>query len=75
MRFLGGYCVFPGGAVHRDDYSSKVLERCRGLSANDAQRILGTDDNANQALGHWVAVFRELFEEVDVLLCLAELVV
>ena len=75
MRFLGGYYVFPGGAVHRDDYSSKVLERCRGLSANDAQRILGTDDNANQALGHWVAVFRELFEEVGVLLCLAELVV
>jgi 8-oxo-dGTP pyrophosphatase MutT (NUDIX family) len=72
MRFLGGYYVFPGGAVHRDDYSSKILERCRGLSANDAQRILGSCDNANQALGHWVAVFRELFEEVGVLLCLAE---
>ena len=72
MRFLGGYYVFPGGAVHRDDYSSKVLERCRGLSANDARRILGTDDNANQALGHWVAVVRELFEEVGVLLCLTE---
>jgi 8-oxo-dGTP pyrophosphatase MutT (NUDIX family) len=72
MRFLGGYYVFPGGAVHRDDYSSKVLERCRGLSADDARRILGTDDNANQALGHWVAVVRELFEEVGVLLCLTE---
>jgi len=72
MRFLGGYYVFPGGAVHRDDYSSKVLERCRGLSANDARRILGTDDNADQALGHWVAVVRELFEEVGVLLCLTE---
>jgi 8-oxo-dGTP pyrophosphatase MutT (NUDIX family) len=31
MPFLGGYYVFPGGAVHRDDYSAKVLERCRGL--------------------------------------------
>ena len=72
MRFLGGYYVFPGGAVHRDDYSSKVLERCRGLSANDARRILGTDDDTNQALGHWVAVIRELFEEVGVLLCLTE---
>ena len=72
MRFLGGYYVFPGGAVHRDDYSSQVLERCRGLSANDARRILGTDDNTNQALGHWVAVVRELFEEVGVLLCLTE---
>ncbi len=72
MKFLGGYYVFPGGAVHRDDYSSRVMERCRGLSADDAQRILGTGDNANQALGHWVAVVRELFEEVGVLLCLTE---
>jgi 8-oxo-dGTP pyrophosphatase MutT (NUDIX family) len=72
MKFLGGYYVFPGGTVHGDDYSSKVLERCRGLSADDAARILGNHDNANQALGHWVAVVRELFEEVGVLLCLTE---
>ncbi len=72
MKFLGGYYVFPGGTVHRDDYSSRVLERCRGLSADDARRILGSDGNANQALGHWVAVVRELFEEVGVLLCLTE---
>jgi 8-oxo-dGTP pyrophosphatase MutT (NUDIX family) len=72
MKFLGGYYVFPGGTVHGDDYSSKVLERCRGLSADDAGRILGNHYNANQALGHWVAVVRELFEEVGVLLCLTE---
>lgn len=72
MKFLGGYYVFPGGAVHREDYSPKVLERCRGLSADDARSILGTDGNAKQALGHWVAVVRELFEEVGVLLCLTE---
>jgi 8-oxo-dGTP pyrophosphatase MutT (NUDIX family) len=50
MKFLGGYYVFPGGAVHRDDYSSKVLERCRGLSATDARRILGYAGNANHAI-------------------------
>lgn len=72
MKFLGGYYVFPGGTVHRDDYSSKVLERCRGLATDDARRILGMDGNANQALGHWVAVVRELFEEVGVLLCVME---
>jgi 8-oxo-dGTP pyrophosphatase MutT (NUDIX family) len=72
MKFLGGYYVFPGGAVHRDDCSSKVLERCRGVSADDAGRMLGTDGNEVQALGHWVAVCRELFEEVGVLLCLTE---
>src|SRR3989337_1677357 len=72
MKFLGGYYVFPGGTVHQDDYSSQVLERCRGLSANDARRILGSGDDAKQALGHWVAVARELFEEVGVLLCVTE---
>ena len=69
MRFLGGYYVFPGGTVHESDYSSQVLERCRGLSGQAAREILGTDHPDYVALGHWVAVFRELFEEVGVLLC------
>jgi 8-oxo-dGTP pyrophosphatase MutT (NUDIX family) len=69
MRFLGGYYVFPGGAVHADDYSAKVLERCRGLSGTDARKILGSSCDPEQALGHWVAIARELFEEVGVLLC------
>jgi 8-oxo-dGTP pyrophosphatase MutT (NUDIX family) len=72
MRFLGGYYVFPGGAVHQDDYSAKVLERCRGLSGNDARKILASSHDPEQALGHWVAVARELFEEVGVLLCVTE---
>jgi 8-oxo-dGTP pyrophosphatase MutT (NUDIX family) len=72
MRFLGGYYVFPGGAVHQDDYSAKVLERCRGLSGNDARKILTSSHDPEQALGHWVAVARELFEEVGVLLCVTE---
>ena len=72
MKFLGGYYVFPGGAVHQDDYSAKVLERCRGLSGSDARKILGNGHDPEQALGHWVAVARELFEEVGVLLCVSE---
>jgi 8-oxo-dGTP pyrophosphatase MutT (NUDIX family) len=72
MRFLGGYYVFPGGTVHQDDYSARVLKRCCGLSANEARRILGSGQDANQALGHWVAVARELFEEVGVLLCVTD---
>lgn len=69
MRFLGGFYVFPGGAVHTEDTSRKVLDRCRGLSAKDAQEILGKRYDPGLALGHWVAVIRELFEEVGVLLC------
>ena len=72
MRFLGGYYVFPGGTVHRDDYSPSVLRRCRGLSGARAQSILGGEHEAEEALGHWVAVVRELFEEVGILLCVDE---
>ena len=69
MRFLGGFYVFPGGTVHADDYTENTLERCRGLSSDEAQRLLGNHHAPREALGHWVAVVRELFEEVGVLLC------
>ena len=60
---------FREATVHKDDYSAKVLERCRGLSENEAQKILGKRYDPGLALGHWVAGIRELFEEVGVLLC------
>ena len=72
MRFLGGFYVFPGGTVHRDDYASDTLARCRALTADDARKILGGGHESDEALGHWVAVVRELFEEVGVLLCVNE---
>jgi 8-oxo-dGTP pyrophosphatase MutT (NUDIX family) len=72
MRFLGGFYVFPGGTVHRDDYAPRTIERCRGLTLRDAHRILGSSHAPEEALGHWVAVVRELFEEVGILLCIAE---
>ncbi len=72
MRFLGGFYVFPGGTVHRDDYSPSTLTRCRALTGDDARKILGGSHDPDEALGHWVAVVRELFEEVGVLLCVTE---
>jgi 8-oxo-dGTP pyrophosphatase MutT (NUDIX family) len=72
MRFLGGFYVFPGGSVHISDYSSSTLKRCRGFSPEQAERILGGHHRPAEALGHWVAVVRELFEEVGVLLCFDE---
>jgi len=62
MRFLGGFYVFPGGTVHRDDYAPMTLERCRALTGDQARKILGGHHEPDQALGHWVAVVRELFE-------------
>ena len=72
MRFLGGFYVFPGGTVHAADYSTAILQRCRGISGAQAQGILAGRHEPDEALGHWVAVARELFEEVGVLLCVNE---
>lgn len=69
MRFLGGFYVFPGGTVHRDDYSLAMLDRCRNLTGAQAKQILSSGHEPDEAIGHWVAVVRELFEEVGILLC------
>jgi 8-oxo-dGTP pyrophosphatase MutT (NUDIX family) len=72
MRFLGGFYVFPGGSICPEDRSERILRRCRGLSAREAQQILGNGLPPELSLAHWVAVIRELFEEVGVLLCVTE---
>jgi 8-oxo-dGTP pyrophosphatase MutT (NUDIX family) len=69
MRFLGGFYVFPGGTVHESDYAPEALARCRGISGDQASALLDGSHSPALALGHWVAVVRELFEEVGVLLC------
>ena len=72
MKFLGGYYVFPGGSVCPEDESERILRRCRGLSGREAQRVLGDHLGPELALAHWVAVIRELFEEVGIVLCVTE---
>jgi 8-oxo-dGTP pyrophosphatase MutT (NUDIX family) len=72
MKFLGGFYVFPGGSICPEDRSEKVLRRCRGLSAKEAQKLLGDHLGPELSLAHWVAVIRELFEEVGILLCVTE---
>lgn len=72
MRFLGGFYVFPGGTVHREDYSPTMFDRCRNLTGAQARQILSSRHEPDEAIGHWVAVVRELFEEVGVLLCVDE---
>ena len=72
MRFLGGFYVFPGGSVHREDYDPRILGRCRGLTPQRACELLDRNLPPELALGHWVAGIREVFEEVGVLLCSTE---
>ena len=68
MRFYGGFFVFPGGRIEPQDRSAKVLSRCRGLSAAEAENILGDRLGPEFALAHWIAGIRELFEEVGIVL-------
>jgi 8-oxo-dGTP pyrophosphatase MutT (NUDIX family) len=72
MKFLGGMYVFPGGTVRPEDYTEGVLKRCRGLTVQEAQKIIGPTLGREICLGHWVAAVRELFEEVGILLCVTE---
>ncbi len=72
MKFLGGFYVFPGGTIEAQDRSEEIFQRCRGLSPNEAQGILGNHLDPELSLAHWVAGIRELFEEVGILLCVKE---
>ena len=72
MDFLGGAYVFPGGSVRDEDCAEGILKRCHGPSPQNARTILRTELSPDLSLAHWVAGIRELFEEVGVLLCVAE---
>jgi len=67
METYAGAYVFPGGRVEEADWSEKMLELVRGLSPDEARRILGADSAAKFCLGYWVAAARELFEEAGIL--------
>ena len=68
MPFLGGMYCFPGGAVIREDYAPRMIERCRGLDAARVRATFGAQVSPRQARGFWIAAVRELFEETGVLL-------
>jgi 8-oxo-dGTP pyrophosphatase MutT (NUDIX family) len=67
MAFLGGMYCFPGGGLHKGDYSAAMLRRSHGLSPIDARKIVGAQFSPPQALGLWIAAMRELFEEAGIL--------
>lgn len=68
MPFLGGMYSYPGGTVSGEDYAPAMLQRCHGLTPQQAQKIIGAQFRPKEALGLWVAAVREVFEEVGVLL-------
>jgi 8-oxo-dGTP pyrophosphatase MutT (NUDIX family) len=66
MRFLGGYYAFPGGKVDAADATAEAFARCRGLGAEEAERLIPAVDGL-APLAFWVSAARELLEETGIL--------
>ena len=67
-KFAAGDFVFPGGKIEVDDNPEDAAAWCRGLDVGDAARRLRLDDAPLTALGYWIGVIRETFEEAGLLL-------
>jgi len=63
--FVGGFYVFPGGALDTADRDPSVAASTAGPSDAEASRALGVEAGG---LASWVAAVRECFEEAGVLL-------
>jgi 8-oxo-dGTP pyrophosphatase MutT (NUDIX family) len=59
---FGNSYTFPGGVIDPDESDSRPV--CSGLTADDADTILGVTDG----LDYYSAAIRELFEETGILL-------
>lgn len=68
LDFIGGFHVFPGGKMDRQDLEPENLKRCKGLCPEDAQKILVDSPDPSKSLAYWIAAIRELFEEAGILL-------
>jgi 8-oxo-dGTP pyrophosphatase MutT (NUDIX family) len=66
--FMGGSFVYPGGRVDRDDGSLEICSFSKGITFDEAHKILGGTTSPEESFAHWIAAIRELFEEAGVLL-------
>ena len=66
--FMGGNFVYPGGRVDRDDGSLESCSLSKGITFEEAQKILGGITSPEEGFAYWIAGIRELFEEAGILL-------
>jgi 8-oxo-dGTP pyrophosphatase MutT (NUDIX family) len=66
--FMGGNFVYPGGRVDRDDGSPELCSLSKGITFDEAHKILGGTTSPEESFAHWIGGIRELFEEAGVLL-------
>jgi 8-oxo-dGTP pyrophosphatase MutT (NUDIX family) len=72
MPFLGGMYCYPGGSVRKPDSAARMIDRCSGLTREQARKTIGAQLSPSDAMGFWVGAVRELFEEGGVLLAVEE---
>ena len=72
MPFLGGMYCYPGGSVRKTDSAVRMLDRCVGLTPEQARKIISAQLSPGEAIALWTGAVRELFEEVSVLLAVEE---
>jgi 8-oxo-dGTP pyrophosphatase MutT (NUDIX family) len=72
MPFLGGMYCYPGGSVRKEDSAARMIDRCLGLTPEQARKIISPQLSPGEAIGLWIGAVRELFEEVGVLLAVEE---
>src|SRR6266508_2119775 len=71
-KFAAGDFVFPGGKIELSDGPADAAGSCPGVDAARAARALGLGAAPDAALGHWIGVIREPFDEAGILLAYAE---
>src|SRR6185312_2689926 len=51
MPFLGGMYCYTDGRVSKEDYVPAMIERCVGMTPNQARKIIGAQFSPPAALG------------------------
>ncbi|MCX5868931.1 MAG: hypothetical protein NT009_15875 [Proteobacteria bacterium] len=72
LKFLGGFQVFPGGALEDQDYDAENQELSRGINPGEARKLFGGEIAGVEALAHFLAAIREVYEETGILLARTE---
>jgi 8-oxo-dGTP pyrophosphatase MutT (NUDIX family) len=65
--FMGGNFVYPGGKIDKEDASDEMVSRSKGVSPEEARRVLRQSGQDNEGIAYWIAGIRESFEEAGIL--------
>ena len=68
-KFLGGFHVFPGGAIEDQDITKESRVRIRGLDNDVMNELKEISENPSSL---WIIAIRELFEETGILIATIE---